>query len=97
MGVGPDADLFLPHFVWGAVLAHLADGNFARAVGVDLIVLRACRFDRRLVHEQRMSRVAQVFEIQFPVAVEGMPEDAPATSISPSGARSTMSSSDVVI
>ena len=74
--VGPDPDLRFPEAVRRAVLAHLADRDLAGAVGEDVVALLLRRVDRRAVREPRMRGVAEVFEIEFPVAVIGMLEDA---------------------
>jgi hypothetical protein len=49
------------------------------------------------MHEQRMRRVAEVFQIELPIAFVAVLNTPPAASSSPSGARSTMSSNDVVM
>ncbi len=66
--IGPDADILLPEAVGRAVLSHLPDRDLAGAVGMDVVSLRARGVDRGLVHEQRMRGVAQVLEVEFPVA-----------------------------
>jgi len=76
VGIGPDADLRLPEAVGGGVLAHLADGDLAGAVAVDLVGLRERGVDRGAVREQRVRRIAQVLEIDLPVAVIGVLEHA---------------------
>ena len=74
--IGPDADLAFPEAVGRAVLAHLADRDLAGAVGMHVVGLRLRRLDRGAVGEQRMRGVAQVLEIELPVAVIGVPEHA---------------------
>ena len=74
--IGPDADLRFPEAVGRAVLAHLADRDLARAVGMHVVGLRLRRLDRGAVREQRMRGVAQVLEIDLPVAVVGVLEHA---------------------
>ena len=51
VGIGPDADVLFPETVGRAVLAHLADGDLARAVGVDVVGLLTRGIDRGLMHE----------------------------------------------
>src|SRR5579872_1553270 len=77
VGIGPDSDLRFPEAVRRAVLAHLANGDLARAVGIDLVRLLLRGVDRGAVREQWMRRVAKVLEVDFPVAVVGVLEDAP--------------------
>ena len=74
--IGPDADLRFPEAVGRAVLAHLADRDLAGAVGVHVVGLLLRRVDRGAMREQRMRGVAQVFEIELPVAVIGVLEHA---------------------
>ena len=74
--IGPDADLRFPEAVGRAVLAHLADRDLARAVGMHIVGLRLRRLDRGAVREERMRGVAQILEIDLPVAVIGVLEHA---------------------
>jgi hypothetical protein len=49
--IGPDSDLRFPEAVGGAVLAHLADGDLAGAVAMDVVGLLQRGVDRGAVRE----------------------------------------------
>ena len=76
VGIGPDPDLRFPEAVRRAVLAHLPDRDFAGAVGEHFVALLLRGVDRRAMREPRVRGVAEIFEIELPVAVIGMLEDA---------------------
>ena len=73
---GPQGDDVSKKVVTNTVLAHLTYRDLAGAVGKHVVVLGPCGIDRRFVYVAGVYAVAQILEIDSPVGVVGMFENA---------------------